>query len=276
MTADSSPDERPEFRQNITDLICEKTRGLIPWRTTEALEKCGHEEIYQTCSDCGRFKTHFYRCSLKFCPNCNWLISRKRTQLIGLWAKRITQPKHVILTARNTNTFAGATISKFGEAVSRLQRTKLFHEVAGGCCSFEVTNEGRGWHLHAHLLLDVRWMDGGKLALAWAEQIGQDFAIVKVKDARQKEYLDELCKYVCKPEQMSKWRPSEIAAFILAIRKRRFFKTFGSLYDFRADVKEELRALRPEPKMCACGCGKFRFESERSSILREYRMAQRR
>jgi len=265
----SSPSSKQDDRSKLTETIVEKTRGLIPWKTTEALEQCGHREIYESCCDCGRFKTHFYRCSLKFCPNCNWMISRRRAQLIGLWAKRIEQPKHVVLTARNTDTFTGKTISRFQASISRLQRTALLREVSGGCCSLEVTNEGRGWHLHAHLLLNVPWLDGGRLAVAWGKQMGQEFAIVKVKDARDKDYLGELVKYVCKPEQMSQWRPSDIASFINAIRRKRFFKTFGTLYNFKSQVKEELRAMRPEPKMCQCGCGKFRFETDESSICRD-------
>jgi hypothetical protein len=197
------------------------------------------------------------------------MISRRRLQLIQLWAKRITQPKHVVLTQRNTEKFTGATISKFQKDLGRLQRSKLFHEVSGGCASLEVTNEGRGWHLHAHLLLNVPWIKGSRLAVAWSKIIGQQFAIVKVKDAREMDYLGELCKYVCKPEEMADWKPSDIAAFILAIRKRRFFKTFGTLYNFRSEVVAELHALKPEPRMCGCGCGEFRFESEQSSIMRQ-------
>lgn len=263
-------------RQNLTERIVERTRGLIPWQVTDALERCGHEEVYRTCCDCGRFQTHFYRCSLKFCPNCNWMISRKRLQLISLWVKRIAQPKHVVLTARNTERFTGATIAKFQRALARLQRTKLFRAVEGGCASLEVTNEGRGWHLHAHLLLNVRWINGFELGAAWAKQIGQDFAIVKVIDARTMDYLGELCKYVCKPNEMAYWAPSEIAAFIIAIRRKRFFKTFGTLYNFRSAVAAELRALKPPPTMCGCGCGKFRFESDASAIVRELQQQRKR
>ena len=258
----------PQLRADCAEELVERTRGLIPWQTTEALEKCGREEIFRTCKNCGNFKTHFYRCSLKYCPNCNWRISRDRAQLLGCWAGCISQPKHVVLTARNTEHLQSESIARFGKALYRFRRQKFLSSVRGGCSSLEITNEGRGWHLHAHLLLNVPFLPADELAIAWARCIGQEFAIVKVKDVRQGSYLGEIVKYVCKPGQMVKWPPSEIAAFIHAIKGKRFFTTFGSLYDFREVVRAKLNALKPQPTMCACGCGEFRYETEATEIAR--------
>ena len=248
-----------------------KVHGLIPWQVEEHLQKCGVEEIFRTCEDCGRADTFYYRCNLKFCPLCNWRIARARTKLLQHWVRRIQQPKHVVLTSINSKFITRSRIRAFGKAIARLRRMKLWREVKGGCCSIEITNEGRGWHLHAHMLLDVRWLDASDLAIQWAKCIGQEFAIVKVKDVRGNSYLGEITKYVVKAAQLASWEENEIAQFIHAIRGVRFFATFGSMFKIRQEIAAEILSEKPPPPICECGCDKFRYEDEVSAVLRKIR-----
>jgi hypothetical protein len=203
------------------------------------------------------------------------MIARKRAELLKAWTKRIKQPKHVVLTARNTGSFSRKQIRTFQKAFAKLRRSKVFAQVKGGCISIEVTNEGRGWHLHAHVLADARWIDAGELAKVWGKKIGQDFAIVKVMDARGKDYLNEVTKYVVKGAQLVSWKPEEIAEFIMAIRGVRFFATFGTLFDLKAEVRAELNAAKPGPRMCACGCNRVVVTNERTEVIRECRKRNR-
>lgn len=247
-----------------------KTTGLLPWRVAEALNRCGNDPIYRTCLGCADVTTFYYQCSLKFCPCCNWRISRRRQVLIEKWAKRIPQGKHVVLTVRNTDTLTRSRIRKLVRMFARLRRQRLMKEVKGGCVSVEITNEGRGWHLHLHCFIDARWIDAPKLAVQWGELNDQDYAIVKVKDCRDKDYLAEVTKYVVKPAQMVSWQPEEIAQFIAAVSKVRLFLTFGSLFKVAREIRMELARERKET-LCKCGCGDFEFECDRTIVMKASR-----
>jgi hypothetical protein len=253
-----------------------KVEGLIPWQVFEHLDKCGKDEVFATCRGCGAWETFYYRCSLKFCPLCNWRITLERRKMLNLWSLQIAQPKHIVITMRNFAVLTRGKIRKFGRAFAKLRRNRIWKLVKGGCVSTEITNEGKGWHLHAHILADVRWLDAGALAIEWGKLIGQEFGIVKVKDVRGTEYLQEVSKYVCKPAEMVSWAPEEIAQFIRAIRGVRMFAAFGSLFKLQRAIRRQLEALKPEPKPCACGCTERIFETEASAIVGQIRKEERR
>lgn len=253
-----------------------KISGLIPWQVEEHLRRCGNEELYRVCRCCGDWKGFSYRCSLKFCPLCNWRIARARSEMLRLWSFEIKQPKHVVLTMRNFPILTRTRIRQVAKAFAKLRRNKVWKEVRGGCVSTEITNEGRGWHLHLHIMVDARWIDAAALAVIWGKLVGQDFGIVKVKDCRGKDYLGEVTKYVVKGSELASWPPEEIAQFIHAIRGIRFFAAFGSLFAVAKRIKAQLHALRPPPEPCKCGSHDFTYEDETRSLLNEIRSRARR
>ena len=247
-----------------------KVEGLIPTETFDNLSRCGRQELYRTCKECRTVETRYYRCSLKFCPQCNWRIARERAELLRHWTKRIEQPKHLVLTRRNeTGVLTRKLFRQTMRAFAKLRHLKLWKPVKGGCVSMELTNEGRGWHVHLHILADVRWLDAGEIARRWGKLVGQDYAIVKVKDCRGAAYLGEVTKYVVKGAELVSWKPEEIAQFIFAIKGVKFFSTFGTLFKLRREISVELEAEKPPPPVCECGCDQFWWETEESSIIRD-------
>jgi hypothetical protein len=146
----------------------------------------------------------------------------------------------------------------------------------GGVASIEITNESKGWHLHAHLLLDIRWLDKQQLSEEWGRQVGQDFAIVDIKDARSGDYAKQVAKYVVKGADMATWPGNQIWEFISAIKGIRFFTAFGSVNKHREEIKRIIAAAKPAPVACACGCHQFTFESETDAVLNEVRREARR
>jgi hypothetical protein len=251
------------------DSLLAKINGLIDYRVSENLAKCGREEIYKTCKACGDWQTFYYRCSMKFCPLCNWRIARGRAELLRKWVEHIDQPKHVVVTMRNFQLLTRRQIRKFQKAFCKLRHRKILRHASGGCVSFEITNEGRGWHLHAHCLINVSWIDAGELARVWGNLVGQEFGIVKVKDARGATYLQEVTKYVVKGSQLVSWEPEEISQFIHAIKGIRFFATFGTLFKMRRRIAAELLGEKPPPTPCKCGCSDFTYTSEATEICRD-------
>lgn len=251
----------------------ETIRGKLDgmWQDTQFynFSRCGQEDYFRTCRNCGEVKKLQYACSLKWCPRCQWKITLKRSEVLQWWAERIKQPKHLVLTQRNFEVLTRRKIKIFVKNLAALRRRKIFSAVKGGTCSIEITNEGKGWHLHAHLLLDVRWLDAGEVARIWGQQVGQEFAIVKIKDVRGQDYVKEVAKYVVEGSELAKWPAEKINEFVRAVKGSRFFGAFGSLRVLAPAIRAYLLTLKPTAAVCDCGCADFVFEDEAHAIMHE-------
>jgi predicted RNA-binding protein with RPS1 domain len=170
---------------------------------------------------------------------------------------------------KNFPELTGDCIREFQRNLVRLRRQKIFAEVRGGCASIEITNEGAGWHLHAHMLLDVPFLDIAKVAILWASLVKQQFAIVHISDLRATDYVREVSKYVVKGNELARWPAKDLIEFLTAIHGRRFFFQFGSLRDAREAIALEIEKNRPEKQSCECGCQEFDYETEAMSVMRE-------
>jgi hypothetical protein len=243
------------------EVIRSKLHPLLDSPQFDNFTRCGKESVWRTCKHCDDTTTFTYHCSIKWCPRCNWRITRTRQEILAEWTKHIKQPKHIVTTQRNTHTLTRSQLKKHSLNLARLRRHKVFSKVKGGCVSVEITNESRGWHMHAHWLVDARWIDAPELSKAWGKLVGQEYAIVHVSDLRQKDYLREVSKYVVKGSDMARWQPEEINEFVQAVRGRRFFFTFGSLFHCGKQIRA-LLALRKQETVCECGCSQFIYRSE--------------
>jgi len=239
--------------------------------------RCGQEPVFQICKCCGQVQEHQYHCSIKWCPRCNWRITRTRQQTLQLWIQTIKQPKHLVLTQRNFENLTRETIRCHTRHLAAIRRTRSFDQVNGGCVSVEITNKGEGWHLHSHWLLDARFIPQDEVAIAWGKLVGQEYGIVKVKDLRdRKEYQREVSKYVVKGSEMACWPPDQLAQFVQAVRGQRFFFKFGSLMKHTEAIKAQLKFLKPSPPSCECGMRSFKFESGFQAIVNQLRKEKRR
>jgi hypothetical protein len=253
-----------------------KLSGLMHSNQFENFRKCGLEEIYATCRACGNFETFYFACNRRWCPLCNYKLTAARAAVLHAWSKTIDQPKHLVLTITNFFVLTRKRIRDFQKALVKLRKQKVFAAVRGGCCSIEITKGATGWHLHAHLLLDTDWVDMPKLAPAWSALVGQQFAIVKVKDVRGSDYVQEVSKYVAKGSDLATWEPEHLMEFVNAIKGLRFFFQFGSLLKRGKQIKRDLLAARGPGKTCKCGCSRIVYESEALSIINQHRRALKR
>lgn len=251
------------------ETVVAKLRGLLDTAQTRNLDRCGREKMFRHCKECGRTDEYGYHCDLKFCPRCNHRIAARRMKVIRKWSETICQPKHVVTTQRNFPVLTRTQIRKHQKALVALRRSVVFEQVRGGCVSVEITNESRGWHLHAHWLVDARWIDAADLAKTWASIIGQDdLAIVKVKDVRGEEFVAEVAKYVVKGSQIATWEANEVLEFVTAIRGCRFFFSFGTLFKMGREIRMKLKGER-EHQMCECGCTKFTWRDETTEVCHD-------
>jgi Replication protein len=233
-------------------------------RATEArtLEDCHTQWTISICNSCNLVQKFPNRCENLFCPKCQPYLSRKRRKAIEWWTREVKQPKHVVLTVQNASDLTAAHVRQFKQWFRALRRTKFAANWRGGFYSIEVTNEGRGWHLHMHALIDATWIDQFALSEHWQRATAGFGRIVKVKDAREQNYLNEVTKYAVKGSQLAAWRPDQIATFIDAFKGVRTFGVFGSLYGKRTQWRAWIETLRTHGRVCECGCSQFRYFTE--------------
>lgn len=228
----------------------------------EPLQRCHTQATVKLCTGCRATKVFYNRCEVFYCPLCAKRLANDRRKSVEWWTAHVSQPKHVVLTARNTQEFTSETVRRFKAAWAKLRRRSFAKSWRGGFYSLEVTNEGKGWHLHLHALIDANWIDSGRLAREWADCVGQDFAIVKVKDAREGDYLRELCKYIVDGNQVAAWSPEDVRSYVEAFKGQRTFGVFGVLYKLRKEHRAFLDDVQADKHACECGCTAFRLFSE--------------
>ena len=235
--------------------------------------RCGNENFTVMCDECRRARTVSYQCCLKFCPRCSYRVSLKRKALMGKITCGMSGMRHVVLTQRNFYADLKKKIRESRANLPKLRRQRICKNVTGGCASLEFTNEKKGWHLHWHLLIQSQFIDASELSKCWGRLVGQDFAIVKVKNVTEESYLAELCKYVVGGAELAGWTPEQILEFILAIKGTRTFSTFGKFRGMAKFAREVLATEKPGAPPCACGCQTFTFgtnEAHCERIIRSY------
>jgi hypothetical protein len=242
------------------DSLAKKLREVGENEKAVKLEQCHQSETFCHCLSCGHVHSFLNRCDRFYCPLCCSLLSYRRKLSITAWAEAVNQPKHLVLTARNREHLSKNYVKFFKTSLSKLRRLRLCSDWRGGLASLEVTNEGRGWHLHCHLLVDVDWLPMESLAPSWAKLLGQDFAIVAARDVRDRSYLQEVTKYAVKGSELASWRGETAKEFIYAFEGVRQFSTFGSLYKDRALRKALAEELSPGKPACkACSSDNLRY-----------------
>src|SRR6267378_113545 len=283
---DEGPQSPPRFDQNTLQL---ETRGLtrqehqaLFWskhtvyknsiaaklrsigRQEEAakLENCHTRYTIAVCQKCRTVERFPNRCDNFFCPECQPRLSNDRRKAVEWWAREIHQPKHVVLTVANVPDLTKFHVTEMRRWFTNLRRSKFCANWKGGFYALEVTNEGRGWHLHIHALVDAKWIDSFALSEAWQRSTNGLGRIVKVRDARGCDYLKEVTKYVVKGVQLAAFKPDDIATFIDSFTGVRTFGVFGSLYGKRTEFAEWFKAIRNAKPLCKCGSCDIRYFDE--------------
>lgn len=247
--------------------IAAKLRTAGRLDLAEKLEHCHSEYTVTVCNDCGRVGRFPNRCDCFYCPECQPRLAHDRHDAIAWWAARCPQPKHVVLTLRNQPDITREHIDQVKHWFKCLRARRFADNWTGGFWSLEVTNEGRGWHIHIHALVDAVWIDAGELARQWDSVTNHNGHIVKVKDCRSADYLHEVTKYAIKGTQMATWTPADIRHCIEALDGVRTFGVFGELYGKRTEFSEWLKEIRDHKPLCECGSCSIRYYTEPEYLL---------
>lgn len=227
-----------------------------------ALEHCHSEQSFLWCHDCQKHTVYHNRCDRFYCPECQPLLSRDRKTQVEWWVNQVTQPKHVVLTVRNYETLSKQDVKQFKQWFTKLRGLDFAKNWKGGFYSLECTNEGKGFHVHLHALVDAKYICQQTLSIVWEHVTEGRGYIVRVYDARQKNYLAEVTKYAVKGSQLAQWSARDIATFIHAFDGPRKFGVFGSCYGKREQFKREMGELMKKKLECKCGSTNIRYFSE--------------
>lgn len=234
------------------------------------LEKCHTIYTVAQCGKCGAVQKFPNRCDLFYCAECQPRISNDRKRAVEWWTREIKQPKHVTLTVKNIPDLTKNHVQEFRKFWTNLRRSKFARHWHGGFYSLEVTNEGRGWHLHLHALVNAHWIDEFGLSAAWHKATNGLGHIVDVCDARKKPYLKEVTKYVVKGVMLAAWSADKITTFIDAFTGVRTFGVFGDLYGKRTEFAEWFKTVRDQKPRCQCGACNLNYFSEAEFLEKDF------
>lgn len=122
------------------------------------LEKCG-EKITLVCVHCRNTHVAETRCKRKWCPVCARGIAARASSRYAAAIEEMQWPLFVTGTVKNFSTIEGDEIALLKRAFKKIRAQRWWKKrVRGGVCSIEVTNIGNGWHPHAHMVIDCRWL----------------------------------------------------------------------------------------------------------------------
>lgn len=252
-----------EWRQKVRDRLEDEGE----WELAEKIGKCG-DPITLHCTGCGHIHSAERRCSLKWCPVCQRKRATQRALRYERAAAEMAWPMHITLTRRNVSDIDATDIKSLQKALKKLRRQAIWkHNVVGGIASLELTNTGKGWHPHLHILADCEWLAvetprpkryhsratkkhlfqqaAAELERAWSACIGQLVSSVKVRRCDGATAVREVLKYAVKGSDLAD-SPDLIGPAIRAISESRLCTPFGSLYG-----KKLLTAAEKKPP-CAC------------------------
>lgn len=246
-------------------LFEEKEHDLL-----EKLSICQRELVLKCCT-CGHKKVVAQVCKKRWCPCCARRLAAARAVELGFIVERMQWPLFVTLTMRHSSKVTPADVRKILRCFGKFRRRRIWTaKTLGGVASVELTSDAGNWHPHIHAVIDCEWLAikapqprrratheeweaackaaAQELGAAWAKQIGQQTASVKIKRANPKTIAKEVLKYTVKAEDLIRYDGSA-GDLIRSIEKTRTLLTFGVAHGKKTkDIRKESKAFAAEKK----------------------------
>lgn len=267
-------EERHALRKKLVARLEREGRKDLAYRLT----KCGIP-ITLRCSDCTRPVHTRTRCDLKWCPACQHALAARTADRYARIMQHIRWPLRVTLTAKNFDYSETDAVRQLRRAWGKLRRLRWFRKmVRGGVCGFEVTDTGKGFHVHIHAIFDCRWFavtttaprvgatkdEWAKRGRAAALEVSEQWSLccgrrasmqvrrVWTRDAGDiRPALAETLKYSTKGSDLVTTARSA-SAIIDQLDATRMITSFGTCFG-----KPEFKRQRSAPSMCECGCSSW-------------------
>lgn len=199
------------------------------------------------------------RCGDRCCPVCRgrdyWRLVKGYLDSV----QAIKRPKLLTLTVRNVPELTQRYVRWVRRCYTRLMHRKFYRDhVRGGLQSIEVTNTGKGWHVHLHVLIDCDYIPQARLSKDWAEVTGGS-PVVDIRAAGSvREALSYCLKYLSKPPKLrgkgevlsSEELEARREAYRAATHGVRLVQPFGTLFG-------DLVLHLPEVRCPDCGASRW-------------------
>lgn len=237
------------------------------------LSKCG-QPLSLRCTDCHEPRRVETRCDLKWCPSCQPALAARTAERYSRIMAAIQWPLNVTLTAKNYDYDCADAVREVRRAWGRLRRLRWFsRRVLGGVVGFELTDHGKGFHAHAHAIIDCRWLavdqcaprvgatkaEWKRAGKAAAREVGEQWSIccrrpasmhvrrVWTADGGLTAAIRECVKYSVKGSDLAESeRPA--GPMIDQLDRTRLVTSFGSCFG-----RPEFKRIRSAPGLCSCG-----------------------
>lgn len=198
----------------------------------EKLHKC--EEYYKAmfCENCMQFFSAVQYCKLRVCPLCAHRKRRQRQKYIELLLDDMKYPKFVTLTMKRWRHDAASGIDYLRSCMTKLRNRKLFDDCQGGAYQIEVLLKPDGYHIHAHLIIDMPYLFHRKLYAAWRDILDAQTVQVDIRAAKTPGERAYVTKYVTK-DSFKQATGYTIVDWWKATKGKRLFGTFGKWYNVK-------------------------------------------
>jgi hypothetical protein len=217
------------------------------------LDMCGEWEQLVACGECGGYWWTRYRCKLRCCPVCSKDKARDRAAYLLAVANEQTQCKMITLTMRRWRGDTREGIKVLRQAIQRFRDTKIMAKCKGGAYTIELIPKPDGWHIHAHMIVDVPYIPFRVLVRAWAHALRQPSPHVRIQNASAAAVKKYICKYASK-SMIAEVGAANIVAWFDAIQGSRLWATFGHWYNATLEEMSGGFFEPPQPPPCPhCG-----------------------
>jgi len=251
------------------------------------LRKCG-QPLTLLCTHCGDRRDVFTRCDWKCCPSCQRALAAATADRFARIAQSCVWPLFVTWTSTHRREDGVEWFREFRKAMTKLRAQRWWKQrVKGGVCAYEVSRlnaaerrkyrikgDDAGWHFHAHMLIDCRWLyvttlpprhgasDGERahrireineeVAAQWSMALGRkgSFEVRRVWKDEEGSIggaVHEVLKYSVKGSDLAE-SEHDIGPVLWALEKTRLVVPFGSFYR-----REDCKRRRPPRAMCVLG-----------------------
>lgn len=235
----------------------------------QKLETCG-TPLRLVCVNCGERKVVEIACKRRWCPACAYLVMRERLNRFSMAIDMMRWP--LFLTFTMLNSPDPESLRTMRDHWSRMRRRKLLVErITGGISTLEVTNGGKGWHPHLHIIANCRWLSlhtpeptwrdtpavreqkilhaSQEVERMWCHITGQQKAIFKISRITDVKLVRYILKYAVKGSELIACR-DDVAPLIRVLSRSRMVSAFGDLHGKCLSEPDEEKPVA----LCPC-CG---------------------
>ena len=263
-TLGTRPDSGADYayRNAVADVL-----GPVWRERAAAMRDCGHAGVKMLCLHCGRMSVFPARCGARTCPTCArraWLMvvqrAEERLALFDLMqlgqayegpgAPQRLSYKLLTLTVPVPHDRAQPfdpdalrdQVCMIRKAFRRFWRKTIWGRqipdpITGRRRSRRDTafilalEIGQGGNVHLHVLVYGEYVPQAHLQNLWSEVVGEQLAIVDVREARHRAGALRYClKYLLKAAGSARPRPEHAAAVEYALRRVRRVEMGGALW----------------------------------------------